>query len=271
MKTVEIVTFQPASSRTVNFFKAMTNGAASVGLNVVESNRYRGHSPLMMFWGYGAPERAAAMKKHVENGGRAIAWDLAYWQRDVKARVSIDAGHPSALVMRRSMPPNRLEADGARVTDSWNPKGPIVIAGQGPKANVYYGADVVAKWESEIAAECQRRWPGRPIVYRKKKTTSPVPDWATSVSCGGEIEHAIAKASLVITWHSNVAVDAIRLGIPVVCRDGAAAAVCPSMIPDDLKPLPVEVRDQFLANLAWWQWAPTEAIPCWRFLLEVLA
>ena len=42
------------------------------------------------------------------------------------------------------------------------------------------------------------------------------------------IDQALTGCSLVVTWHSNVAVDAIRMGIPVVCRDGAAAAVCPS-------------------------------------------
>jgi hypothetical protein len=55
------------------------------------------------------------------------------------------------------------------------------------------------------------------------------------------IEHVLAGASLVVTWHSNVAVDAIRLGIPVICREGAAAAVCPSELgADDPRPLDPE-------------------------------
>ena len=51
-----------------------------------------------------------------------------------------------------------------------------------------------------------------------------------------------------------------------------AAAVCPSTWTDeDPQPLPVAVRDRFLANLAWFQWAPNEAAACWAWLRELLS
>jgi hypothetical protein len=86
------------------------------------------------------------------------------------------------------------------------------------------------------------------------------------------IDQALAGASLVVTWHSNVAVDAIRLGLPVICRDGAAAAVCPSDFrTTDPQPLPASVRDRFLANLAWFQWSNSEAAAFWPWAQEMLS
>lgn len=226
-----------------------------------------------MLWGPGAPERADVMRQHIASGGRVMAWDLAYWHRDVKARVSIDAAHPMDWVMRQDWPTTRLQADRVAVSDAWHPTGPVVVAGLGEKARVQYGAATVDAWERAMIAACRERWPNRPVVYRTKKSGSPEPSGVHVSGPGVPIEQALRGASLVVTWHSNVAVDAIRLRIPVICRDGAAAAVCPPALDaeSDPAPLPEAVRDRFLANLAWFQWAPSEAGACWTFLEAVLA
>lgn len=270
---VEIVTFQPVLERTAALFRNLASTASGAGFRVRRSAAYQGGTPWLMLWGAGHPVRAEAMTRHVAAGGRAIAWDLAYWQRDTKMRVSVDAPHPSAWVMRRDWPASRLAADRVTVSDHWRPTGPIVVAGLGEKARVQYGAAVVDAWEASMVQACRRRWPERPIVYRKKRPTAAAPAWATSVSSGATpIESTLTNASLVMTWHSNVAVDAIRLGIPVICRDGAASAVCPSTLGEaDPRPLDPELRQRFLANLAWFQWAPREAAQSWAFLRELLA
>lgn len=276
---VEIVRFQPENSRGVEMFTALKKAAPAAGIDVIETSAYRGESRWMMAWGPGAPARRDAIRTHVAKGGRAIALDLAYWQRESKVRISFDGPHPQAFVMRKNLPTDRYANDilnGVRAEfyghdgKSWNPNGPIVIAGLGPKALVQYGEQAISEWEADMMRACRARW-SRPIIYRPKKAENAAPGWASSVSRGGAIEDVLRGASLVITWHSNVAVDAIRMGIPVVCRDGAAAAVCPSELPDQPVPLPVEVRDRFLANLAWFQWAPSEASACWRFLQEQLS
>ncbi len=101
---------------------------------------------------------------------------------------------------------------------------------------------------------------GRDVQYRGKRS-SCVP-----------IDRALQGAGLVVTWHSNVAVDAIRMGVPVICKDGAAAAVCPSELPPSgqVPPLSAALRDRFLANLAWFQWLPDEP-GIWPFLQELFA
>jgi hypothetical protein len=268
---VELLHVEPESKRARDLFTALTQAAPSQGVHVVPSTTYRGDAPWLLLWGPGEPSRAKVLARHVAAGGRCVALDLAYWDRDRKVRLSIDAAHPAAWVMRRDWPLERFAVDRVAVADRWKPTGPVLIAGLGDKARVQYGAQAVDRWEVEMVRTCQARWPGRPVLYRKKKAWSPVPAEA-QVAPMRPIDEALVGLSLVVTWHSNVAVDAIRMGIPVICRDGAAAAVCPSALGvEDPRPLPAPVRERFLGNLAWFQWAPHEARECWRFLREILA
>jgi hypothetical protein len=271
LPAVEVLQFRIESHRAKGWLTTMAEGARAAGLLVQRTLQYRGIAPWLVLWGPGAPERAEVMRAHVANGGRVIALDLAYWNRDRKVRVAIDAAHPWPLVMRRDRPTDRFAANPAPIADRWNPDGPIILAGLGDKARVQYGAGLIDAWEARMMQACRDRWPGRAIRYRRKRTGAHVPTGAT-LAPDTPIDQVLAGASLVITWHSNVAVDAIRLGIPVICRDGAAAAVCPSELgPDDPRPLEPALRDRFLANLAWFQWAPEEGAACWAFLKEILA
>lgn len=261
--SVELLRFSEESARAKQWLHALTQA----GVRVTETTTYRGTADVLALWGPGNPARGAIVAQHVAHGGHAVVFDLAYWQRDHKVRVSFDAPHPSAWVMRRDWPRERFAADQVRVEDRWKPDGPVVVAGIGRKARAQYG-DVVGQWEAAMIAAARRA--GRPVVYRRKQVDAPIPN-DVRLTSDGPIDQVLAGASAVVTWHSNVAVDAIRLGIPVICRDGAAAAVCPSEWRDDLRPLDPALRDRFLANLAWFQWAPCEASACWRWIAEVLA
>lgn len=265
---VELVHFTPENPRATLMFNALRATATDAGVLLIDRPDYGGISKLVMLWGPGNPQRDQVLRRHVAAGGHVLAWDLAYWDRNRKARVSIDAAHPHQWVMKKHWSSARLEADGITCTDDWNPKGPIIIAGLGQKARVQYGPTRVDEWEADMMRACRARW-ALPVVYRQKKPDVPAPLWAT-LKIGGPIEHALRGASLVITWHSNVAVDAIRMGIPVICRDGAAAAVCDSELgPGRPVPLVSDVRRRFLANLAWFQWAPDEAAAFWSFAREL--
>lgn len=267
LATVELLRFEPTSQRATAAFQALGREMA-----VTATTTYRGGSDLLVLWGPGHPARFVPMQRQVASGGHVVALDLSYWDRHRKVRVSFDAPHPQAWVLRKDMPTGRFLSDpiSSTVTDAWDPHGPILVAGIGPKATTQYGDDVVASWERAQIRRCLDRW-DRPIRYRFKKAPSS-PPVHTTLAPSGPIDQVLRGSSLVITWHSNVAVDAIRLGIPVVCRDGAAAAVFPSDVTDVHKPLPTTLRDRFLANLAWFQWDPqTEASSCWAWIHEVLA
>lgn len=270
MLTIELLSFSPSSQRALSVLHALKM-AAPASVRVTPTSCYRGGADVLVLWGPGAPDRFEPMAAQVAAGGHVLALDLAYWQRETKFRVSIDAAHPQRWVMRRDWPASRLTADRVLIADRWSPTGPVIVAGLGRKARVQYGEDVVEAWERGMLEQASARWPGRRVLYRKKQADAPVPSGAVAAS-NRPIEELLDGASLVITWHSNVAVDAIRLGIPALCHDGAAAAVCPSAFgPEDPQPLASDVRDRFLQNLAWFQWTPGEAAAFWAWVPEVLA
>lgn len=257
----------PVSLRSQQVLAAMAAAAPSAGVDFVRTTEYQGAASTLMIWGPGAPNRIKAMRAHRAAGGRVVAFDLGYWNRDTKNRVSIDAAHPQAWVMKKTRSGARLAGDRLTIAERWNPQGPVVIAGIGQKAQVQYG-DQVRAWEQSIADQCRAL--GRTVWYRPKQAQAPILDGCQRAPVA-PIDDVLAGASLVCTWHSNVAVDAIRLGIPVACRDGAAAAVCYSELVQHPEPLPPSVRDQFLANLAHFQYSPSEAAACWAFLLDLLS
>lgn len=271
--SVEILRFKSESQRAGLFFSAFLRDAAAAGVETtVSRDTYRGGADWLLVWGPGAADRFEPMARQVAGGGHCAALDLAYWSRDTKVRVSIDAAHPQAWVMRHDWPRARFESDKVPIAERWDPKGPVIVAGIGRKARAQYEPDTVLAWERSMIEACRARWPKRCISYRRKQLDAPIPQ-GVNLMGAGPIDQALNGASLVITWHSNVAVDAIRMGIPVVCRDGAAAAVCPSTLTDEPTPLATDLRNRFLGNLAWFQWGSTqsESTKFWSFLREVIA
>jgi hypothetical protein len=266
--SVEWLTFQPASQRGQAMLQALLK-AAPATVKVRATTAYRGESDLLMLWGPGHPSRALPMQAQAARG-HTIAFDGAYWSRDKKVRCSIDHAHPQRWVMKRDWPAARFAHDAPFMARRFDPAGPVIIAGLGVKAKVQYGAQVIADWEAGLAGWCQAR--GRRVLYRRKCGMGNPPA-GVRLAPDGPIETVLDGASLLATWHSNVAIDAIRMGIPVICRDGAARAVCPSQLPATSWPVPLpgDVRDRFLWNLAWFQWAPHEARAFWAWLPEILS
>lgn len=258
LASAEVLTLPSHSPRAETALAGLATAIAVDGRSVTTSRSYTGGSDLLIVWGPGGLDRVFPMRRQQQAGGRVVCLDLAYWHRERKVRVSIDAPHPQAWVLRQTWPADRVLADRIPMTNLWDPKGPVLIAGIGDKARAQYGAEVDA-WQQTMRVEAKRR--GYTVKDRPKRAAQVTP-----------IESALRGVALVVTWHSNVAVDAIRAGIPVICRDGAAAAVCPSTWPEELQPLDRATRDRFLSNLAWFQWdMGTEAAACWTWLQELLS
>lgn len=239
-----------ASVKARRILDAMCRAAANQGVAIIKTRKYTGDHPWYMTWGLGHPERRLWTNAHTANGGHVIAFDLGYWDRENKFRLTIDADHATALV--RDMPHTRM--DGITFRDDYNPNGHIVIVGLGKKSRGVYPGSI--DWESRAIQRAQEAYPGRPVVVRHKGLMTP-------------IEPVIAGASLVVCRHSNVALDACIAGVPVVCEDGIASTLYGSDIRNPLKPT-LEQRRQLIANAGWWQWAPSEAGQAWQFIRSVL-
>jgi len=255
----ELLIDPPLISRAAEWLAglAAANPAAKV------TPAYRGKHRLLVLYGAGLPIRMRAMREHIARGVRVATWDLGYWSRTETMRLSIDAMHPK---------PEHLEACDS-LTPRARPKlaagssfgqgGPILLIGLGPKSCIALGLEPY-EWERKKAAELRARFPGREILHRPKPGQPHERIEGTRFAASSPIEEAIRGCSLVVCRHSNVAIDACVAGVPVECEDGAAFA----LYRNGTSPGEDE-RREFLARLAWWNWARHEAEGAWRFMEEM--
>lgn len=203
---------------------------------------------------------------------RLIAFDAGYWNRkgtDRSYRVSVGGYHCPQFVFKGDRPgPHRWNASGLRIRQGGNPNGPILLIGNGPKSNAV-GA---RGWTAAKASEIRKIFPGRRLVYRPKPKRPLEAGFAYDGLALGAIDDVLPQASLVVCRHSNVAVDACRWGVPVVCDDGAAAAIYPQRLEEWERQPKAGLREEFLHRLAWWQWTAAECRSgaFWRWMIGVL-
>jgi len=234
---------------------------------IVRNQRYLGQSDLLMVYGMGHVGRRPWIDKHLSSGRHMVGFDLGYWMRggetDRAMRMTIDQDHPQAWLDDR--PAERFDSSGVKLREDYDPNGPIVLVGLGPKTNTAL-AQPWLTWERDALKRIRAAYPRAEVIFRPKRedgTTLP----GTSKMAGMPIEQVLKGASLVVCRHSNVAVDACIAGIPVVCWDGAASALYGNELAFPVRPT-LEQRLRFLRNLAWFQWRPSEAAQCWQFLLS---
>lgn len=236
-------------TRGKRLLQAMADGAWRHG-HQVES--YRGNG-LLTIYGLGGPDRLPIAEKHE---GDYIAWDAGYWNRksaDRSFRITLNGLHPPQYVMRGKDPgPRRWNASGLKIERTGNPDGPIILVGNAPKS-LRIGA---AGWAQQTLKDIRRIFPGRRVLYRPKPKR-PLEAVRADGIANGEIDDVLSCASLVVCRHSNVAVDACRLGVPVACDDGAASAIYPRLADWERQP-DEATRAAFLHRLAYWQWKVSE-------------
>lgn len=255
--------------------RALYRGAGLVGIDARVMQAYQPrHGAVLVTYGMGGDDRLPAARAHLAAGGRLIAWDAGYWHRKLSEmqrcyRVSIDGFHPPQFVMKGAHPgAQRWKESGLQQVSGGNPAGPILLAGNAPKS-IAIGA---RGWTAAQAADIRAAFPGSQISYRPKPKKPAERDVEYDLLSTCATAQALDEASLVVCRHSNIAVDACLAGVPVVCEDGAAAAIYPCDLRRADEQPSAEVRTEFLHRLAWWQWSPAEcaAGDPWPFLLRML-
>jgi hypothetical protein len=184
-------------------------------------------------------------------------------------RFSVNALHPQEWVMREPLKQTRFLKKPQGFADWWNPDGHVVLVGLGPKTADQYGLRG-SEWEARKLAQIRAALPGRKVIFRPKPG-SPFTGLDVEADQSSPIERVLDGAYLAVCRHSNVAIDAMRCGIPAAVEDGAAAAVCgPGFV--DRKPVSEAVRAEFFRNLSWFQWSIQECWKgdCWPFLLKLI-
>jgi hypothetical protein len=212
--------------------------------------RYEPCKTLLMY-GWGGREQQRAHKLHE---GHYACLDLGFWSKtgegDRHWRVSIDGWHCPDKILHGATS-TRFDRYGFTVQEAGgNPDGPILVIGTSQKSQRIEGP----QWAQRKIRQL-RRQTNKPIWYKFKPGRPPDPVPADKI-VGGDIFDVLPKVSMVVCRHSNVAVDATFMGVPVVCEDGAGAAIYPKSFWGQQPSY--QTRVDFLHNLAWWQWSTNE-------------
>lgn len=270
----DILIAQSMRHRPARLLQAMCDGAAANGVDAVTMRDYAPREgAVFMTYGLGGRDRLPHAQEHMRKGGRVVAWDAGYWERktqDRRYRVSLDGFHCPQRIMRGPRPSSeRWRDSGLSVTNCSHPDGHIVLVGNGPKSRAV-GAE---GWAAAKSREIRAKFPRRIIIYRPKRGAMEAGVDCDGVDRVSPIEKVLDRASLAVCLHSNVAVDACRMGVPVVCEDGAAAAIYPSRLEDAANQPSIERRAEFLHRLAWFQWSASEIARGrhWEWLLMQLS
>lgn len=202
---------------------------------------YKGGDSLV--WGLirGAPQ---IMQKTREAGRDFFQIDNAYFGRDRYFRVTRNG---LQLTQVSEADPARYEAIFREVGYSFAPwkenrTGPIVLCPSSELLFNFYGT-TVEQWLRNTAATL-RRFTDRPIVLREKQL--------------GGIEEAVGNAWCVVTHVSAAALDALRVGVPVITTADCAATPLATPIEQVATPLIGMDRAPLFATLAWGQFTPQE-------------
>lgn len=186
--------------------------------------------------------------------------DLGYWNRDAYYRVSVGGWSPHRY-LRFGMGPERLKSLGVRVLP-WHDGDEILVVGASEKSMAQHGYRYM-EWEKRMVARLQGMGT---VVYRPKPNDVNRQPISGALLDDRPVGEALAAARLVVTHHSNMAIDALVAGVPVYCETGAGAAFSLPFGSFDR----LSGREAFLADVAWHQWSLNEMADgtCWSFLKE---
>ena len=222
----------------------------------------------LVLYGLGGADRYRVGMDHIEAGKPLLSFDIGYWSRKLpnrKYRFSLNGLHPSmVMVCKHSGPGRFLESKLVIETIKTKKNGPIMLVGNAPKSIAVGAQD----WTARTSKEIREQFPDRQIVYRPKPKRPVEHDVVCDRVSSGPIESELKNISLVVCRHSNVAVDACFLGIPVVCTDGAAAGIYPNLLSDYYRQPDAATRVEFLHRLAYWQWGAYEVKQFWQWFFE---
>jgi hypothetical protein len=249
---IDVLLTPSAPKRGQDLMRAVYAGARSRGHDAVLTRSAVREGAILALYGLGGADRI----QHANRRG-LIAFDCGYWDRKLdnrnrKYRVAFNGFHSPQYVMADVFA-DRL--GGIEVAKSGgNPDGPIMLVGNAPKSN-RVGA---AGWTAAMSRKIRAAFPGKRILYRPKPRRPVEANVLHDSMSMDRIEDALKGVSLVVCRHSNVAADACRAGVPVVCEDGAASAIYPHCLENASAQPDRELRRRFMERLAWWQWSPEE-------------
>jgi hypothetical protein len=264
--------------RSRHIAEALAEGFRRHGYQVATTYAYGAvQGDLVAAYGW---RNAPVFQAYKAAGAHFLYVDLGYWNRkpsngprDGHHKVSLDDWCPTAC-MRRGCPDDRFRALNIEVRNT-RPGRNVLIAGMSAKSAAHHGY-APDQWEKAAIAELQRATP-RPLVYR------PKPSWQGAVPLPGAgysvgnvpLADLLAGAHMLVTHHSNAAVDAIVAGVPVYCEKGVGSLLSTASLSDVEAPRRSSdaERRALLADISYCQWTPAEMRSgiCWDYMRGLLS
>ena len=264
-------TASSANRRARHIAQGFAEGMRRHGVEAVVSNRFDGVAgDLAVAYGW---IHEPIFEAYRRAGGHYVYWDLGYWGRrptispvEGYHRMALDAWD-TLTYMRQGMPADRWDALNIGVSVNQRRGSDVIVAGMSDKAAGTHGF-APGRWEEWAESYVRELVPDANVVMRAKPNKR-----ARAVR---PIEQALETAKLIVTHHSNVALDAIVAGVPVFCRKGIGRLASPEVLTADYIRDPVQpvysVRRQILYDAAYQQWTPAEMRDgrAWDFIREML-
>jgi hypothetical protein len=194
--------------------------------------------------------------------------DFPYWNRGGKNRngaeyykISVNSQHPTKYILEEKHTPDRYLATNGLPIMPWKKTGDyILVAGMGVKAAMQNGHNIQG-WEREAVRQL-KQYTNLPIVYRPKPTIHPMPQIIGTTFDDGSrsIDEALSGAKALVCHHGNPTVTALAAGVPIFMNGfiGAASHFAEFDLSKINEPKFPDGREQFLYNLAHWQWSVEE-------------
>ena len=266
--SARVVVYQiPYHHRSAVICEAMEQGIRRHGVEVIRKfeTEYSGiEADYAVFYGLEG-KLSRIFKEYIANaeakGTKALYIDLGYWKRKERSnkfggyhKIVVNARHPTEYFQRRVHDDSRLRELNVSI-EPWRRGGNhILIAGMGDKGAAAEGYDI-EQWERWAIGKIREN-SKRAIVYR------PKPSWKRAKPIAGvgysgrliECVHALRDCFAVVTHHSNVAVDAICMGIPAFCWHGVAKPMSLQDLSLIEKPMKPDSREQWVRDISWCQW-----------------
>ncbi len=261
------------SGRSGHIAEAMGAGFKRHGCQVIQdvatSKQIRGD--LAVAYGWRCEE---AFKMYRDAGLHFLYVDLGFWNRkppnsprEGHHKVVLDAWCPTKT-MTRGCPGDRFARLGVEVRPP-KPGQSIIVTGMSAKSAADHGY-LPNQWEAGMIASLAAMT-SRPIVYR------PKPSWRGATPIHGAaydegkvpLAQVLETAHLILSHHSNTAVDAVVAGVSTYSVAGVGSLMSTPALDKETIEAPYRWSDAerhaFLADVAYLQWMPAEmrSGACW--------
>ena len=271
-----LIYYQRANKRSQSVTNCLQEGIAKChageSVLMLDEAEYRAPLPADVVCFYGLSGNFMKLfQDYRKVGTETVFIDLAYWGRKGDAqpdfhRIAVNGYQPTSY-FKFDATPERFSVFNKTI-QPWRTTGEeILVAGMSERAARVWNLGGATEHAAAMIAEI-RKHTDRPIAYRPKPSwvdAQPIPGTRYA---NGLLQDELRRAWMVVTYRSNVAVDALIEGVPILVLGDHPASLMShndlSRIEDPWRPED-PMRLNFCSSLAWHQFSLREMRSGWMW------